>query len=85
MVPYQKGGKDFVLIANDRRGVMKLDASNVPGAEGLTARVADKGGVPYETLETLKGVEHLDRLNGEKAVILVRAPEGLSLQTINLP
>jgi hypothetical protein len=85
MVPYQKDGKDYLLIANSARGVMKVDASGATKAEGLTARVADKAGIPYETIETLKGVEHLDQLDKEKAVILVKAADGYNLQTINLP
>jgi len=85
MVVYQKDGKDYVLIANDRRGVMKVNVAGISDAVGITARVPDKSGLTYETVETLKGVEHLDRFDKDKAVILVRAGDNLNLQTIGLP
>jgi len=86
MVVYQKDGKDYVLIANNKRGVMKLPTEGIADAKGLEAPVRGKSaGLPYTTVETLKGVEHMDKLDKEKAVILVRAEGALNLETINLP
>jgi hypothetical protein len=85
MVVYQKDGKDFILIANSKRGVMKVTTDNIEKAEGITTRIANTAGQPYTTVETLKGVEHLDKLDAEKGVILVRTPEGLNLETVRLP
>ena len=53
MIAYKKGGKDFILMANSARGVMKLDAKRTSTSttqrRRSTSRIADKAGVPYET------------------------------------
>ncbi len=51
MIAYKKGGKDFILMANSARGVMKLDATKLDKHATSTSRrrIADKAGVPYET------------------------------------
>ena len=59
MIIYSKGGQDFILMSNSSRGVMKLPAANLDGYEHIDARVADKAGVDYETLE-FTGVEQLE-------------------------
>lgn len=86
MIVYQKNGKDYILMANNSRGVMKITTDGIGNINGITQRVADKAGLKYETLEALKGVQHLDRLDKEHAVLLVRAEGGaLNLETIELP
>jgi hypothetical protein len=85
MIVYQKGGKDFILMANSSRGVMKITTENIDKVNGITERVPDKAGLTYETLASLQGVEQLDRLDKDHAVLLVRTPTGLNLDTIALP
>lgn len=85
MIVYQKDGKEFILLANSSRGVMKITTDNIDKINGITARVADKAGLTYETLTGLKGVEQLDRLDNNHALVLVRTPTGLNLDTIALP
>jgi hypothetical protein len=86
MIVYQDGGKDFVLLANSSRGVMKISTENIDRAQGITEKINDKAGQSYETIGTLKGVQELDRLNKGHAVVLIRADGGpLSLQTVKLP
>jgi hypothetical protein len=85
MIVYQKDGKDFALIANNARGVMKMPLAGLDKAQGITARVADKSGLEYETIANLKGVEQLDRFDKDHAIILVKTDKGLSLETIDLP
>lgn len=86
MVIYQKGGKDYILLANSSRGVMKITTDNIGKVEAITQRISDKAGLTYETLDQLKGVQQLDRLDTENALLLVRAETGtMSLQTIPLP
>ena len=57
MIVYQKDGKDFVLMANSSRGIMKISTDNIEKAEGIETRVADKQGQPYETIEAWKGID----------------------------
>jgi len=87
MIVYTKAGKDYLLIANTSRGVMKVATDGFATASGITAKVAtETGGVGFEPIATLKGVEQLDLLDGERAIVLTRTEGGvLSLQAIALP
>jgi hypothetical protein len=86
MIVYTKGGKDWILMANNSRGVMKIPAEGIDKVEGIKeARVQDKAGVGYETITALKGVEQLDRFDKDHAILLVRADGNLNLETIELP
>jgi hypothetical protein len=87
MVVYRKGGKDYLLIANTSRGVMKVPTETFGAAPGITARVSSEtGGVGFEPVPSLKGVEQLDLLDDQRALVLARADGGaLSLQAVALP
>lgn len=85
MIVYKKGGKDFVLIANNARGIMKISGESLATNEGITSRIADKAGVKYETIEGWKGVEQLDRLDDTHAVVLMKVEGGYNLVGVELP
>ena len=86
MIVYKKDNKDFVLMANSSRGMMKINLEGVDKAQGITSRIADKAGLPYDTIKDLAGVMQMDRLNPDSAVVLIRGAEGsLNLQTVPLP
>ncbi|HEV3339421.1 MAG TPA: hypothetical protein VG125_03660 [Pirellulales bacterium] len=86
IIVYEKGGKDYLLIANSDRGVMKVAAAQLGDAEGITSPVADKAGVGYETVAGLKGVQQLDKLSDKEVVLLIEPSRGvMNLQTVPLP
>lgn len=85
MLVYARDGKDYLLMSNTSRGVMKIPTASFATATGITSPVAGTAGVPFETLADLKGVEQLDRTGGDKVVVLAKADTGLSLRTIPLP
>lgn len=86
MFVYEKDGKDYILLANSSRGLMKIDAQGIGSQEGINERIEDKAGLSYETIEVLKGVVQLDRLNDGTAVALIQGADGKeNLQTIELP
>jgi hypothetical protein len=87
MIVYSKGGKDFVLMSNSARGVMKISTDRIRENAGLTEPVKGGGtaGQSFETIEELVGVEQLDRLDEERAIILATAEGSLDLRTIELP
>jgi hypothetical protein len=86
MIVYEKGGKDYLLIANNRRGVMKLATESVGQAKGLTERVSGTAGLAYETIKDLKGVMQLAKLDKDHALILVdNGNNSMNLETIDLP
>lgn len=86
MIAYQDAGKDFLLIANSSRGVMKVPVTGADSAEGITEPVAGTAGLTYETIAGLEGVAQLDKLDDSRGVILVQGEDGTSaLKTIELP
>lgn len=84
MIVYEKGGSQYILMANSSRGVMKLPTKDLGSYPGITAQT-DVTGVPYETIATLTGVQHLDKFDDGSALILVDNAGSLNLQTVALP
>lgn len=85
MFVYQKGGEDFLLLSNTARGVMKISTADVERPEGITERVAGTAGQSFETIEDLKDVVQMDRLNDGHAVVIAKTDEGMDVHTIDLP
>jgi hypothetical protein len=88
MVVYKQGGQDYLLIANNSRGVMKLSTEGIEEAESIQEPVRGGGtaGLEYEKIDQLQGVVQLDKLNDQNAVVLLDDREGgLHLQTVALP
>jgi hypothetical protein len=86
MVVYNKGGKDYLLMINDNRGVMKVDLEKIGTIDGITAHVQGTAGLPYEKIPDLKGVVQMSKLDNGHALILVKADGGThNLETIELP
>lgn len=87
LIAYTKGGKEFLLMANSARGVMKIPADPVAAAEGLTQPVKGGGtaGVAFEPVTQLAGVLQLDKLDADRAVVLVKENDKLAVRTVPLP
>jgi len=86
MVVYQKDGKDYLLLANSSRGVMKIPTDGADAASAITSPVRDKQGLPYETIEALQGVVQLDQLDKDHALLIIESKDGsVDLETIELP
>jgi hypothetical protein len=98
MVPYNRDGHNYILIANTARGVMKLKADNLETYKPIDSpTVTDVAGVPYDTISDLKNVQHLTQLDNSNALILTGKPGAgpayapgppggpLNLETIALP
>jgi hypothetical protein len=88
MVAYQKDGKNYLLLTNSDRGVMKIRTEGADSAEPINAPVRGGGtkGLGYDTITELKGVEQLDKLDDTHALIVARGEGGtLDLKTITLP
>ena len=86
MIVYSKDGKDYLLIANTARGVMKVPTEPFGSAAAITARVASEtGGVGFETIAALKGIEQLDLLDAQRALVLSRVDGTVALQAVALP
>jgi hypothetical protein len=85
MVVYSKGGKDYLLMINDNRGVMKIDLEKIGTIDGITAQVSGKAGLSATEIDNLKGVVQMSKLDASHAVILVKADKNFNLETIELP
>jgi hypothetical protein len=87
MIAYQKDGKDYLLLANSKRGVMKITTEGIAKINPITDPVKGGGtaGLKYETIDSLKNVLHLDKLDKEHALVLVRNNDTLDLETVALP
>src|SRR5438132_10136011 len=88
MVVYQKDGKDYILMANSSRGIMKITTENVDKIAGLTDPVKGGGtaGLTYDKIEAWKGVEQLAKLDKDDALLLMKAQDGsMNLDTVDLP
>jgi hypothetical protein len=95
MVPYQKDGHEYILIANSSFGVVKLHADDLGQYKPIDSpTVVDVAGAPYDKVASLSGVRHLTQFDAANAVVLT-AKEGASpfappvgpmnLRTVALP
>ncbi len=87
MIVYHKDGKDFLLLANSSRGIMKISTEQIGQSESITAPVKEeRKGLPYETIASWKGIEQLDTLDSGHALVLRRGEGGsLNLESMDLP
>ena len=85
MILYQKDGKDYLLMANSRHGILKVPTENIGKIEGITERIQGTAGVAAQKVEELKGVVQLDKLDKNHALVLVTEGGSQNLETIALP
>jgi hypothetical protein len=87
MIVYKKDGKEFLLMSNNSRGVMKIPTAGFGGAAKIESRVSSEtGGVPFETVAAMTGVEQLDLLDEARTIVLARSSAGaLNLDVVALP
>ena len=88
MIVYQKDGKDYFLLANSSRGVMKISTDSIEKLDSITAPVPDgnKKGASYETIASWTGVDQLDLLDSTHALVVRRGDGGsLNLESMQLP
>lgn len=89
MVVYEKDGKEYILLANSSRGIMKIATDNIDKIAGITEPVRGGGtaGLPYETISGYtNNVQQLSRLDKEHVLLLVRGDDGsLNLESLPLP
>jgi hypothetical protein len=74
-----------LLLANNARGVMKIATDGIEKQEGITERISGTAGLKYDTIADLEGVEQLDRLGDDHALLLVKSGDALALQAVALP
>lgn len=86
MIRYEKDGKQFVLIANNNRTLMRLDASELAKAPALTSPVTQAyqpAGVGYLPIAST-GVMQVDDFNADMFALLQRDTESGAVNLIAL-
>lgn len=86
MILYRKDGKEFLLMSNNSRGVMKIPTDRIAAATAITTPVqSETAGVPYETVSTMKQIEQLDLLDAQSSIVIARDSSTLNLKVVSLP
>jgi hypothetical protein len=87
MIVYRKGGQEFLLTANNSRGVMKIPTNTFATAAAITTPVEEEtGGVPFEKVTSMTGILQLEKLDDNNSIVIAQASSGaLNLQVVPLP
>jgi len=88
MVPYKKGGHDYILIANTSFGVVKMKADNLESyPEIASPQRTDVAGVPYDKIGELTNVQHLAQMDVSNVLVMSgqRGSGPINLNTVALP
>jgi len=83
MIVYTKAGRDFILMNNSARGIMKITTDKIDTYK-ITAP-SDIAGLPYETVKELTGVTQLAKVDNNTGLILQSAGGSMNLKAIVLP
>ena len=88
LIVYEKDRKEFLLLANSDRGVMKVSTENIETADGILEPVkggASKG-LSYETIAGWTGITQLAQLDSSTALVLRKVDAGAAnLESLPLP
>jgi hypothetical protein len=98
MVPYKKGGHQYILIANTSFGVVKLKADKIETYPTISEpQRTDVAGVPYDKVSGLENVQHLAALDSSNVLVMTGHPGSgpvynpgppvgpINLETVALP
>ena len=85
MVLYKKDGRDYLLMANSRHGILKIPTAQFASAPAITSPIGGTQG-SFESISAMAGVEQLDLLDAQRSIVLARATDGSrNLSAVALP
>jgi hypothetical protein len=87
MFVYQKDGKNFLLMSNSSRGVMKVGIDGLDKTVNIDSPVPDRkfDALTVDLLADWKDVTHVDKFDNAYAVVLQGKAGSMNLQTVGLP
>jgi len=80
LVPFERAGKNVIMVVNNRRPLMRIDASDVATGKALT--VPEVAGIARATLEQPSGITQMAELDANHVVVVQRGANGLDLKSI---
>lgn len=85
MLTYEMDGKEYILLANSNRTMMKIDPDDIATATAITDPITKRygtAGVEYIAVAQV-GVQQLDNLNADHVLVLQRMGNGsLNLRSL---
>jgi hypothetical protein len=86
MILYKKDGREFLLMSNNARGVMKIPTDAFGSAAPITEPVkTETAGIAYEKVASMTGIEQMDQLDAQRSIVLARTAGTLNLSAVPLP
>jgi hypothetical protein len=86
MILYKKDGREFLLMSNNARGVMKIPTDAFGSAAPITEPVkTETAGIAYERVASMTGIEQMDQLDAQRSIVLARTAGTLNLSAVPLP
>jgi len=76
MVLYSKDGRQFLLMANTKHGVLKIATDGFGTAAAIKDPVAGTAGVPAEKIASMTDVVQLDVLDSTHSIVLQKTGAG---------
>lgn len=79
IIRYRRDDKDYILMSNTSKALIKIDPSDIPNAENISRKLEDGEytvGLPHDVLSRI-GITHIDNYNAENVLVLQRMPNGL--------
>jgi hypothetical protein len=80
LVPFTRDGKDFIMVVNNRRPLMRINATDVATGPALT--VPEVAGIARTPLTEPSGITQMAELDGSYVVVIQRGANGLDLKSI---
>jgi hypothetical protein len=85
MILYQRGGQDFLLVANTLHGVQRLSLSGFDKFEPVNQDGGDDSQIPVQRIASLKAVVLLDAYDETRALAMFDLKDRLDLRLVPLP
>ena len=79
MITYDKNGKDYILMSNSSKALIRINPDEIAGQDAITEPMADGQytiGLPHDVLSKV-GVSQIDNFGKDKILLLWRQPNGL--------
>lgn len=77
LVPFTRDGKDVIMVVNNRRPLMRIDATDIATGEAL--KVPEVAGIARVTLEQPAGITQMSDLDATRVVVIQRGANGAGL------